>query len=79
MEKSSRVQNKENRQRNMAVTILANLKKVVFSIFQNWISYGYDLVDKEDDRFFHRMTMFLFVSLGLCFTSFVIAYMPDNK
>ncbi|XP_064606315.1 NADH dehydrogenase [ubiquinone] 1 beta subcomplex subunit 11, mitochondrial-like [Liolophura sinensis] len=46
---------------------------------KNWISYGYDLVDKEDDRFFHRVTMFLFISLGLCLTTFVIAYMPDNK
>ncbi|KAL5013648.1 hypothetical protein ScPMuIL_007918 [Solemya velum] len=46
---------------------------------KNWISFGYDFVDKDFDRFAHNMTMFIFISVCLVGGSFLFAYMPDHR
>merc|ERR1711860_141829 len=45
----------------------------------NWMSYGYSLTDREFDRTSHHMTMFMFITLCICGTGFMLAYMPDHR
>ncbi|CAI9729864.1 Hypothetical predicted protein [Octopus vulgaris] len=46
---------------------------------KNWITYGYDFVDKDLDRFIHNMTMFLSITLCLVGGTFLLAYLPDRR
>ncbi|CAH1783733.1 unnamed protein product [Owenia fusiformis] len=45
----------------------------------NWISYGYVLTDPHEDKWHHRIVMFMGVTLCLVTGSFVAAYMPDHR
>jgi len=44
---------------------------------ENWISYGYSLVDRDEDEWAHHMAMFVGVTVLLCWGSFFMAYYPD--
>jgi hypothetical protein len=46
---------------------------------QNWVSYGYDLVDKENDSWMHHSFMFLGITLFLGGAVFIVAYLPDVR
>ncbi|XP_049857818.1 NADH dehydrogenase [ubiquinone] 1 beta subcomplex subunit 11, mitochondrial [Schistocerca gregaria] len=46
---------------------------------KNWISYGFDMKDKEEDRNAMNSTMFFSVTLCLVVGSFIWAYSPDYQ
>jgi len=46
---------------------------------QNWISYGYSLVDREEDEWAHHMLMFCAITVVICWGSLILAYYPDFK
>ncbi|XP_022658081.1 NADH dehydrogenase [ubiquinone] 1 beta subcomplex subunit 11, mitochondrial-like [Varroa destructor] len=46
---------------------------------RNWISYGYNIEDIEDDRDMHALVMFCMVSIGLVGTTFLLGYLPDFR
>jgi len=46
---------------------------------ENWVSYGYDLVDKENDSWMHHSFMFLGITLLLGGSVFILAYLPDVR
>jgi NADH dehydrogenase (ubiquinone) 1 beta subcomplex subunit 11 len=46
---------------------------------ENWISYGYDLVDRDTDEWSHHLLMFTAITVMICFTSLFIGYYPDFK
>ncbi|KAK6177178.1 hypothetical protein SNE40_015334 [Patella caerulea] len=46
---------------------------------KNWVSWGYSETDKDLDRFTYYVTLFIGLSLCICWGSFVVAYMPDYK
>merc|ERR1712121_556756 len=45
----------------------------------NWMSYGYSLTDKEEDRVGHNLIMFCYFTLCIFGVSFIFAYMPDHR
>ncbi|PVD24903.1 hypothetical protein C0Q70_15396 [Pomacea canaliculata] len=46
---------------------------------KNWVSYGYETADPQLDYFAHHVTMFLAITVCICWGSFILAYMPDYK
>lgn len=44
---------------------------------KNWVSYGFDYKNKEDDTNAHHASFFFSVSLCLIFGGFTWAYAPD--
>merc|ERR1711963_356312 len=46
---------------------------------KNWTSYGMETTDPSLDHFTHHVTMFIFISLCVCWGGFIIAYQPDHK
>eukprot|EP00745_Piridium_sociabile_P030388 TRINITY_DN50379_c0_g2_i1.p1 TRINITY_DN50379_c0_g2~~TRINITY_DN50379_c0_g2_i1.p1 ORF type:complete len:181 (+),score=30.81 TRINITY_DN50379_c0_g2_i1:46-543(+) len=46
---------------------------------KNWVSYGYEPTDPEFDNFVHHVTMFITVTLCICWGAFILAYQPDHK
>lgn len=46
---------------------------------KNWVSYGFDIYDKEEDRQLTRATYFMGVSFAICGTIFIWAYLPDRQ
>ncbi|CAE1256721.1 NDUFB11 [Acanthosepion pharaonis] len=46
---------------------------------KNWLTFGYDLVDRDSDRFVHNMTMLITVTLCVVGGTYVLAYLPDQK
>jgi len=46
---------------------------------ENWISFGYNLVDREEDEWAHHLIMFCSISVLLCWGTFYYAYYPDFK
>ncbi|ESO02315.1 hypothetical protein HELRODRAFT_161570 [Helobdella robusta] len=46
---------------------------------ENWISYGYSLVDRDSDEFSHHIIFFGGITICICFGSFLFAYFPDYK
>lgn len=45
---------------------------------KNWVSWGWDLKDKEADRNWMNSSFFFSVTLGLVVAGFYLAYTPDN-
>ena len=46
---------------------------------KNWISYGYNYHDKEDDRFRMHVSCFCIVTIGFVFTGFLYLYSPSTQ
>ncbi|XP_059143224.1 NADH dehydrogenase [ubiquinone] 1 beta subcomplex subunit 11, mitochondrial-like [Physella acuta] len=46
---------------------------------ENYVTYGLDSVNRDNDWFYHHLTMFLCISVGICGGIFIIAYQPDYK
>jgi NADH dehydrogenase (ubiquinone) 1 beta subcomplex subunit 11 len=46
---------------------------------ENWISFGYNLVDRDEDEWAHHLTMFCSITILLCWGTFFFAYYPDFK
>lgn len=46
---------------------------------QHWISYGFDLIDKENDRLYANVVMFLSFTVIIVGWGTVIYYYPDIK
>jgi NADH dehydrogenase (ubiquinone) 1 beta subcomplex subunit 11 len=46
---------------------------------ENWISFGYNLVDRNEDEWAHHLIMFCSVTILLCWGTFFFAYYPDFK
>ncbi|XP_046561176.1 NADH dehydrogenase [ubiquinone] 1 beta subcomplex subunit 11, mitochondrial-like [Haliotis rubra] len=46
---------------------------------KNWISHGYEPTDPELDWFVHRITMFMTITLCICWGGFILAYQPDYR
>ncbi|XP_054720380.1 NADH dehydrogenase [ubiquinone] 1 beta subcomplex subunit 11, mitochondrial-like [Uloborus diversus] len=46
---------------------------------KSWISYGYDFENYEEDRFLHKISTFLCLTVLVCGATFAIAYIPDLK
>jgi NADH dehydrogenase (ubiquinone) 1 beta subcomplex subunit 11 len=46
---------------------------------ENWISYGYSLVDRDEDEWAHHLLMFCTITIMFCWGTFLIAYYPDFK
>jgi len=46
---------------------------------ENWMSFGYSLVDREEDEWAHHLIMFASITVLLCWGSFYFAYYPDFK
>ncbi|XP_072943924.1 NADH dehydrogenase [ubiquinone] 1 beta subcomplex subunit 11, mitochondrial [Epargyreus clarus] len=44
---------------------------------KNWVSYGFDYYDKNEDTSAHNASFFFSVTLCLVFGSFAFAYAPD--
>jgi NADH dehydrogenase (ubiquinone) 1 beta subcomplex subunit 11 len=44
---------------------------------KNWVSYGFDYTDKEEDTNAHHASFFFSVTLCLVFGGFAWAYAPD--
>lgn len=45
---------------------------------KNWVSWGWDLKDKEQDRMWMNSSFFFSVTLGIVVVGFYLAYTPDN-
>jgi NADH dehydrogenase (ubiquinone) 1 beta subcomplex subunit 11 len=45
---------------------------------ENWVSWGWDLKNKEADRNWMNSSFFFSVTLGLVVAGFYLAYSPDN-
>lgn len=45
---------------------------------KNWVSWGWEVKDKEGDQSAMRATFFFSVTLCIVFGSFYLAYTPDN-
>jgi len=52
---------------------------ITVCIFQNWISYGYSLVDRDNDEWVHHVMMFAVITVVFCGGTFFFAYFPDFK
>jgi NADH dehydrogenase (ubiquinone) 1 beta subcomplex subunit 11 len=46
---------------------------------ENWISYGYSLVDRDEDEWAHHLIMFCTITFMFCWGTFFMAYYPDFK
>jgi NADH dehydrogenase (ubiquinone) 1 beta subcomplex subunit 11 len=46
---------------------------------ENWISFGYNLVDRDEDEWAHHLIMFCSITVLLCWGTFFFAYYPDFK
>lgn len=46
---------------------------------ENWISYGYSLVDRDIDEWAHHLMMFAVITVVFCGGTFFFAYFPDYK
>jgi NADH dehydrogenase (ubiquinone) 1 beta subcomplex subunit 11 len=46
---------------------------------ENWISFGYNLTDREEDEWAHHLIMFCSVTICMCWGGFFLAYYPDFK
>lgn len=46
---------------------------------KNWVSYGFDIEDKEEDRQLTRATFFMGLSVAICGTIFLWSYLPDRQ
>ncbi|KAK3584367.1 hypothetical protein CHS0354_010152 [Potamilus streckersoni] len=46
---------------------------------QNWVPFGFHDIDRDLDRFLKNMTMFFFITVGICGAGFILAYQPDHK
>ncbi|XP_067139636.1 NADH dehydrogenase [ubiquinone] 1 beta subcomplex subunit 11, mitochondrial [Centruroides vittatus] len=46
---------------------------------KNWISYGFDMEDKEEDRSFYRTSFFMLITVCVCGIGFIIMYLPDFR
>ncbi|CAG2062288.1 unnamed protein product, partial [Timema podura] len=47
------------------------------AVKKNWMSYGFDFNNKEDDRNAMHASFFFSVTLCIVFGSFIFAYVPD--
>ena len=52
---------------------------LIFLYLQNWIGYGFDVVDRERDAFIANFTMFIYVTIAFCGFFFTMIYMPDIR
>jgi len=46
---------------------------------ENWISYGYSLVDRDEDEWSHHMVMFFGITVMIISTTLFFGYYPDFK
>jgi len=46
---------------------------------ENWISFGYSLVDRDEDEWAHHLLMFCAITFMFCWGTFFMAYYPDFK
>jgi len=46
---------------------------------ENWISFGYSLVDRDEDEWAHHLIMFCSITVLICWGTFFFAYFPDFK
>lgn len=46
---------------------------------QNWISFGWDIGNMENDRFLNRWSFFLVVTVITVVVPYIIMYYPDYK
>lgn len=46
---------------------------------ENWVSYGFSVTDKEEDRRETRAMFFMGVSVAICGTIFAWSYLPDPQ
>merc|ERR1711976_8670 len=46
---------------------------------KNWISFGYEIVDRDADEWSHHMIMFATITVVLVLGGFLMAYMPDYR
>lgn len=46
---------------------------------KNWVSYGFSITDKEEDRRETRGVFFMGLSVAICGTIFCWAYLPDRQ
>lgn len=46
---------------------------------ENWVSYGFSITDKEEDRRETRGVFFMGLSVAICGTIFAWSYLPDPQ
>jgi len=46
---------------------------------ENWISYGYSVVDRDEDEWAHHLIMFATITIAICWGTFFVAYYPDFR
>merc|ERR1712170_342022 len=46
---------------------------------KNWISFGYELKDRDEDEWAHHIILFSSVTIALVCGAFYLAYMPDFR
>lgn len=46
---------------------------------KNWISYGYDYVDKRTDRWWNSYSLLTMISIFMCTFGFIAMYYPDYR
>lgn len=46
---------------------------------KNWVSYGFSITDKEEDRQYTNGTYFMGVSVAIVGSIFIWAYLPDRQ
>jgi NADH dehydrogenase (ubiquinone) 1 beta subcomplex subunit 11 len=46
---------------------------------ENWMSFGYSLVDRDEDEWAHHLMMFSSISCMIFFFSLFFGYFPDIK
>eukprot|EP00914_Ancora_sagittata_P033146 GHVO01066888.1.p1 GENE.GHVO01066888.1~~GHVO01066888.1.p1 ORF type:complete len:169 (+),score=25.88 GHVO01066888.1:2-508(+) len=46
---------------------------------ENWISFGYDFVDRDKDEFAHHSILFFSVTLALVCGGYYLMYAPDYR
>ncbi|ELU17977.1 hypothetical protein CAPTEDRAFT_157472 [Capitella teleta] len=46
---------------------------------ENWISFGYDFVDRDQDEFAHHTILFFSVTLALVCGGYYLMYAPDYR
>lgn len=52
--------------------------ETVSDLNKNWVSWGWDLKNKEEDRNWMNSSFFFSVTLGIVLVGFYLAYLPDN-
>lgn len=62
----------------VASTQKSSVAESVADTEKNWVSWGWDLKDKEADRDWMKSSFFFSVTLCLVFGGFYLAYTPDN-